>query len=246
METLHIALCDDEQEELNSLASYLSTYLEERGQKAEIRTFTSSFDLLDHLDKYAVDLIFLDIIMPGMNGIATAKELLKIRPETRIIFLTSTRDYAVDSYTVHAVYYLLKPLDPAMFKTAMDKAIEELSAPESTLLLVKGIGGTAVRIFVKDITYIQSSGHQQLLYLKDNYPVTARQSLNSIVETLDCIAPKQFISPCKGYLVNLSEVATVTPEKLTLLNGVPLPISRNCYRAVKEAFFDHCFVKVDS
>ena len=112
-----IAICEDEIYLLEELRKKTEAYLKTRHFSAEIHTFTSGEDLLK--EQRPFDLILLDLVLPGMNGLEAAKQL----SGSRIIIITSYREYAVDAFEVDAVHYLLKPVTEERLYQAMDRAV---------------------------------------------------------------------------------------------------------------------------
>ena len=108
--TMKIAICDDNEAELNRIRELLEIYACDKGQKFFIKCFTSSVELASTAEFEKYDIYFLDIIMPVMDGINLAREIRAFDRFSPVIFLTSSPEFAVESYTVKAFNYLLKPI----------------------------------------------------------------------------------------------------------------------------------------
>lgn len=142
-----IAICEDETYLLEELRKKAEAYLKTRHYPAQIRTFTSGEDLLK--EQRPFDLILLDLVLPGINGLETAKRLSS---KSRIIFITSYREYAVDAFEVEAVHYLLKPVTDERLYQAMDRALNRSKQEDDrTLALIKS-GSTHI-LPIRDILY---------------------------------------------------------------------------------------------
>ena len=210
-----IAICEDETYLLEELRKKAETYLKTRHYPAEIRTFTSGEDLLK--EQRTFDLILLDLMLPGINGLETAKRLSS---KSRIIFITSYREYAVDAFEVEAVHYLLKPVTDERLYQAMDRALN-LSKQEDdrTLALIKS-GSTHI-LPIRDILYCEVFDHRVCIHTaQGNYEYSG---------TLDMLEGKldgRFFRCHRSYLINMSHV--VGQEKGTALvsNGNRVLISR--------------------
>ena len=122
---MNIALCDDDNTELQKVKCVIEDFIAKKHSNHLItfNTYTNASDLLCHIDKHCgFDLLILDIIMPGMNGIELATEIRNRNTDCKIIFLTSSPEFAINSYKVDAFYYLLKPLCANELKSLLNKA----------------------------------------------------------------------------------------------------------------------------
>lgn len=210
-----IAICEDETYLLEELRKKAETYLKTRHYPAQIRTFTSGEDLLK--EQRSFDLILLDLVLPGINGLETAKRLSS---KSRIIFITSYREYAVDAFEVEAVHYLLKPVTDERLYQAMDRALKQSKqADDRTLALIKS-GSTHI-LPIRDILYCEVFDHRVCIHTaQGNYEYSG---------TLDMLEGKldgRFFRCHRSYLINMSHV--VGQEKGTALvsNGNRVLISR--------------------
>lgn len=210
-----IAICEDETYLLEELRKKAEAYLKTRHYPAEIRTFTSGEDLLK--EQRSFDLILLDLVLPGINGLETAKRLSS---KSRIIFITSYREYAVDAFEVEAVHYLLKPVTDERLYQAMDRALKQSKqADDRTLALIKS-GSTHI-LPIRDILYCEVFDHRVCIHTaQGNYEYSG---------TLDMLEGKldgRFFRCHRSYLINMSHV--VGQEKGTALvsNGNRVLISR--------------------
>lgn len=210
-----IAICEDETYLLEELRKKAETYLKTRHYPAQIRTFTSGEDLLK--EQRPFDLILLDLMLPGINGLETAKRLSS---KSRIIFITSYREYAVDAFEVEAVHYLLKPVTDERLYQAMDRALNRSKQEDDrTLALIKS-GSTHI-LPIRDILYCEVFDHRVCIHTaQGNYEYSG---------TLDMLEGKldgRFFRCHRSYLINMSHV--VGQEKGTALvsNGNRVLISR--------------------
>ena len=111
-----IAVCDDEEKILEKT----KRLIREWNPEVEVRGFSSGKELMENYEPY--EAIFLDIDMPGMNGIETGKAIRRIDKGTKIVYLTAYRDYVAGAFGVHAFQYLLKPIS----EKKMGKVLEEI------------------------------------------------------------------------------------------------------------------------
>ena len=118
---IQIGFCDDDPSVLDELHELLGSYRTEHNADIAPTAFQSPFELLASIEKGArFDILLLDVLMPGENGIEAAREIRQYDSNVKIIFLTSSAEFAVQSYTVGAYFYQLKPIWPESFFRLMD------------------------------------------------------------------------------------------------------------------------------
>ena len=106
-----VAFCDDDLSVIETISVLINQYRVKRNLEIEYAAFQSPLELLAEIEKgMRFDVLFLDVVMPGENGIEVAKEIRQYDNNTKIIFLTSSEEFAVQSYTVGAYFYQLKPI----------------------------------------------------------------------------------------------------------------------------------------
>ena len=238
---LRIAVCDDHEEELAVCASHIHRYLTETGKEAAVKQFHHPDDLLVQAEKEPFHLYLLDVIMPMVNGIEVGLNIRSLDQQAQIIYLTTSREFAVDAYAVNAAHYLVKPYTEAAFHQAMDRAMAKLENVMYRTIQVKQVGGGLLSVDISDIRYIESQGHVQCLYLKNATATEANRSLSRLGEMLEEQAPGQFVSPYKGLIVNLAAIRSLDSSRMVLMSGEALPIAKRSYRTLKDQFFDFCF-----
>lgn len=179
------------------------------------RTFTKPTEALKYIHKFPVDLIFLDIKMPALNGINFAKG---VASETMIIFTTAYSDYAVESYELNAIDYLLKPIKKSRFLASIEKAesIYRLKK-QSTLLEVQNIYVRSeyklVKILLEDILYIEGLADYVKIYVKERKPILTRMTMKEVVEILP---EKEFKRVHRSFIVPEKRIQSISNQKISL------------------------------
>ena len=134
---LNIAFCDDDQEILNQLQNLLDQYRKDKNVSIQCLAFQSPLELLAQIEAgVRFDILFLDVIMPGENGIHVAGEIRQYDETVKIIFLTSSAEFAVQSYTVGAYFYQLKPIWTESFFRLMDAVTSECEKEQENALVL--------------------------------------------------------------------------------------------------------------
>ena len=184
-----------------------------------------------------MDLIILDIIMPLLNGMDTAKELRQEHQSVPIIFLTSSREFAVDSYEVKALNYLMKPVDPEKLFAAMDDFTQTLHREKETFTAQTSSG--FCRITLDDVDYLEAQNKLVQVCLSNNTTLEIRELFSHCEEIFSL--DKGFFKCHRSYIVNLDHVDQFTKTTIHTKNGTQIPISRNNSAAFKEAYFSYMF-----
>lgn len=238
---LRIAICDDVQDELNKIRQAAETYFRNAREPVTYALFTNAFAFAEAIENGTrFDIILLDICMPGLLGTEVAEELRQKDTLAEIIFLTTSDDFAVEAFSVKATDYILKPFTQAQFDKALDRAVSMICQRNSSKVLFRLLGG-GVRVEpVSQILYLESSGHILSVHLADGTVFETRRTLQDIRADLDKIAPGQFLSPNKGYLVNLAQVHIIKSDSVEV-RDIRIPLGKRKYREFQQQYFKFMF-----
>ena len=150
-----IAFCDDELATLNTLRVLLDQYRVERNQEIAYTAFQNPLELLAQIEKgTSYDILFLDILMPGQTGLQAAAEIRAQDTNVKIIFLTSSAEFAVQSYTVDAYFYQLKPIWKESFFRLMDSVLAACEKEQEAGLILRCKSGIT-RIELRQLEYYE-------------------------------------------------------------------------------------------
>ena len=155
---IQIAFCDDDQTVLDQLSALLEKYRAQRCVQIQCTAFHSPLDLLAEIEKGTrYDILFLDVIMPAENGITAAKEIRQYDNVVKIIFLTSSAEFAVESYVVGAYFYQIKPIWEDSFFRLTDSVIAECRRADQRSLILRCKSGVT-RITLDSLEYCEVQG----------------------------------------------------------------------------------------
>jgi DNA-binding LytR/AlgR family response regulator len=190
-----------------------------------IAEFEEAPPAISFLKKEEVDLLFLDVEMPGMTGI----ELLKVLPERPLtILVTAQPAYAVEAFELNVVDYLVKPFPVSRVMLAVEKAIELLKMKDNNINMVKEDyifikdGKTIRNISLDSILWMESKGdYVKIITQKGNYIIHA--TLRSVEEKL---AGNEFIRIHRGYIIPTAKIDFIE-DGAVFIQGTPLPVSEN-------------------
>ncbi len=241
---LKLAICDDNAEQLNKIAAAVKRYFAARPKhEIQIEVFSAAFAFLEHLDKTGgFEIALLDICMPGILGTEVAKEIRCRHDKTEIIFLTTSDEYAVDAFALKAAHYLLKPFTQAQLDEAMDRAMIRFST-EAKTLTIRADDGTLYTVGLNDIRYIESFTHELTFHLTDGTLTESRRGLARLSKELETLSPGQFVSPYKGYVLNLGAVRSVQADCVTLRGGETIPLAKRSFAALRDKYMNFAFRK---
>ena len=150
-----IALCDDEATEMEKIRILLEQYQERHNDRTfQIDCFVNVNELLIRMEEsgYMPDILLMDIYMPEKMGIQAAQEIREMGSGCSIIFLTSSKEYALEAYRVDAVQYLLKPISEKELFPALDKTLKTIEREQQKHLLLR-TDGSIRRVALHDILY---------------------------------------------------------------------------------------------
>ena len=234
---MKIAICDDELPYLEETERLLKQWADQRGVDIALYRFSNGDDLIQAHQTYCMDLVILDIIMPLLNGMDTARELRQDHQSVPIIFLTSSREYAVDSYEVKALNYLIKPLEADRLFDVLDDFWETTHIAREFFAAQTDTG--FCRITLEDVDYLEAQNKRVLVSLSNDTDIEIRELFSKCekIFTLE----KGFFKCHRSYIVNLNHVEQFTKTQISTKNGTNIPISRNNYAAFKEAYFSYMF-----
>ena len=234
---IRIAVCDDEKKYLDESKMLISEYVPLRNIRFSVEQFENPSDLLDRLekgDKY--DIYLLDIYMPGLTGVSIATELRRRNDESPVIFLTSSRDHAVEAFGVGATHYLLKPYAKDDFFAAMDKAMHSTLQDKPKTVLMKTVNGYH-NISISKIIYCESANHNQTICFVDEESTSVRISQAELWEKLSHFG--QFYLCGKTYIINLEQIEKILSDTVEMTTGQSLTIPRRILPALKNAYMDY-------
>ena len=236
-----IGICEDEAAQRRYLKNCIERWADARNHKVQLSEFADAEQFLfEYEDNAEYDLLILDIQMGAMNGMELAKQIRKSDKEVKIVFLTGIKDHAIEGYEVGAVRYLLKPLKQDVLESILDAIYSEAKRKqEDCFLFVQN--GTTVRMSYSHILYAEANGHYLVLMTEDER-FEWKANFSSVAEELE---ERGFFLLKRGLLVNLEHVERITKTDCVLDNRELLPVARNRYRELNEAFIAYYRRKLD-
>ena len=192
------------------LCDELKCLLEASGEVNVVGAAHSGKDALTFLEKQKVDIAFLDIQMPGMNGMELSRLLAGWPNPPLIVFVTAFSSFAVEAFKVDAVDYILKPFDAADIERVLKKLrerrrVQEVKAPRGYLKKILAEAGDRLEVIdVSRVQYFQAEERQVFLHLTDGKKYEIKNRLNELEELLD---PAEFFRCHRNYIVNVNHIS---------------------------------------
>lgn len=228
---MNVAVVDDAPEDMQLLSGYLARFQAEHNVSMKVKTFCASFDFLEEYHG-EYDIIFLDIEMPGSDGLTVAHEIRSRDQSVAIIFVTNMAQYAIRGYEVNAIDFMVKPVGYFNFSQKLEKSIQFIGRHTQRTVLLSGEEGV-VRLSAADIWYVEKD-RDYLIYHTGKGIFQKRGTMKAERETLQGLPFEECTAGC---LVNLDMVQRIGKEHV-YLKGVQLPLSRRMKKAFTQSYID--------
>ena len=229
----NIALVEDEPEAADVLASFIARYAGEKGLELTVTRFGNAMDF--EMTHQHFDLVFMDIQMPGINGMEAAQLMRTYDSETPIIFVTNLAKYAVKGYEVGALGFIVKPVSYGGLSLSLDRALRAIGANAGRSVAVPTEDGVRV-VPLRSIIYVEVTKHRLTYHIENEEPLEARGSLVQLEEEL---AEAPVVRVSKSCLANMDKISLVRNAEVQMTNGDLLRISRTHKKEVVDKVTDY-------
>lgn len=217
---MRFAIIDDEEHIRKQIRDLVERYCAEKQIPVDCACYEEAVTFLQDY-RADFDAVFLDIKMPGYNGLQAAEILRQTDKNVPLVFITNLKQYAIHGYSVDAMGFVVKPLVPYDFVVQMDKVMQRVTTRKTNDITIKTATGFQ-RLSVMDVYYIEVIKHKLIFH-------TVFGDINgwgTLVSTEEML-PAQFFSRCNVcYLVNLHHVQSVDKD-VVMVAGTPLKIARS-------------------
>ena len=224
---MNIAVCDDDK----NIRELIGSKVKKQYEGANIVFFTSGEEVL--LWKETIDILFLDIQMPGRNGMEIARQLRKKDENIVIVFVTAIEEYVYQAFDVGALHYIVKPINDEKFNEVLKRAIENCSRQkskecENNHLMINN-GGVHTKVMLNDIVYAEVFNRKVVIHkLDDELEYYGKMS------DLEAVAGESFFRTHRAYLVNFKYVVKYNATTIYLEKGTVLMAKKNYPEFVKK------------
>lgn len=226
--TISIMVCDDLPEERLNLSQMLRNYENAHDVEFDLETAADGAHLLSMWKPERWDLVFLDIYMPQLDGVETARRLRKLDTRCKIVFATNSREHGMEGYELNVMDYLTKPITQQDVDEAMDWFFRDRAEKHSELLVRTQEGEETIR--AADILYIETRGHNCIIHTPSQQ-ITVRRSIDELSAELNA----GFFRCHKSFLVSFEHVARIEKNAFRMDNDSSVPISASNLSSSKSA-----------
>ena len=235
---LQVAVCDDNIDELSNMVQLLNLYRTSKNFNCDYAVFLNGFDLISVLEKgKRFDIYCLDIIMPGFTGIDVAKEIRSFDKTAPILFFTSSPEYALDSYSVKAINYVLKPISKEKFFFTFDEMLEQIKAEKNEdVIIVKSNEGIQ-KIIISNLAFAEVIGRNVLYHMCSGKVIECTEAFSSVCDKL--LKYGCFIKPHRSYIVNMKYVDIIENHRITLQSLSSVPVAQGKVREIKQQYLNY-------
>lgn len=230
---LSIAICDEDKETAATVKSQIESAFGD-AIRCPIKVFPNGDELLAAYCCSRFDIVITEVVLPGTDGISTAKKIKRINKNVIVIFYTSHSEYAIEGYEARAFRYILKSVPKSTFLHQIKAAVREYRSKSKSILITSQRETVSVK--VDDLIYAEVFNRIVTVYtMQGNFSYYAQLS-----RLEDELRDTNVVRTHKSYLVNLEYVKAVGSDYVLLKSGQRLHLSKSCRAAVENALADYC------
>jgi len=235
---LQIAVCDDDIDELSNMVQLINLYRLSKNVSFEYAVFTNGFELISVLEKgKRFDIYCLDIIMPGFMGIEVAKEIRSFDQTALILFFTTSPEFALESYSVKAINYILKPISIEKFFITFDDMLEQIKMEKNDeIIIVKSDKGIQ-KILISNLVFVEVMGRNVFYHLLSGKVIKCTESFSSVCDNL--LKHGCSVKTHRSYLVNMRYVDTIENHQATLQTLSVIPVAQGKAQEIKQQYLNY-------
>lgn len=227
---MRIAVCDDEKRFVSDFSAIVERLY--RSLDIAVDEFSDGVQLLQSFRSVKYDIVFLDIEMPGLDGISLARKLRELSEDVYIVFLTGHIEYALKGYEVNALRYLTKPATEESVHEVLDHVLKKQSN-EKSLWLKNRDGERRVRL--SEIVFIEAQDQNLIVYT----PSGSHEIRGKLNDYEVQLRQEGFFRIHRSYMVSLSKIAGISGKEITVAGGFKLPVARAKEHEFKDAFMSY-------
>lgn len=239
---MKIAICDDDALCLGSVLDLVTEYTRQKEQEISVSTYTRASDLMEDSQRIGgYDIYILDVLMPRTNGIELGLQLRDAGFDSRILFLTSSTDYAIAAFKVKASDYLLKPVKKDELFSALDEAIVSLSGKREKGLVIK-TRENSVNLSFDSILYAELDRKTVVYHLVNGKTIEGAAIRTSFAEAVqELLRDNRFAMCGTSMVVNLYYIQVVDSDILIFRTGHRTHIGRRASRELRSVWSNFWF-----
>lgn len=235
---IYIAVCEDEPEHQEKIRVFLKKYDAINCCEFEIAFFSTAADFWEQYQLGSFNIVFLDIYLADGNGIEIGKKLRSLGEDCQMVFITSSRDFAIEGFDLKARHYIIKPISEEKLVEALNRCLAMLAADMKAIVIP--VGKLDVNIRLKDIIYVEVFNKVSVIHTV-NEEIKTYLPLSQLENRL---GGPPFLRCHRCSIVNMNYVEDYTHADFIMKNGDRVGIPRSNSVAVRQQYLDFVFTKV--
>lgn len=229
------AICEDSELDRDILKEIIGFLLTDKGLEYNINSYTSGRELVTEYKNHPSDIIFLDILMDDIDGIETGRLIREMDDKVEIVYCTSSKDFAIAAYDVHAMGYLLKPYEILRIGAVIDYYVQKHPQKNHNFIEVKSKRKPLI-IPYKDIIHMESDNKVVYIHTTTHGAVKVYNKLDTFEEEL---SDSMFLRCHQSYLVNMQYVAGIVDSDFIMINDQIIPIRKSGRKLIVKKYEDY-------
>lgn len=233
---MKIGICEDDVTHQNLLTAALDSYRTPAGEHIQYDIYCNGLELLASINTNLYDALLLDILMPGFTGIDTAREIRESNKNIPIIFLTTSDEFAIESYRVHAIDYLIKPVN----QNTLFETLNRIYTLTENTLEKSIVAQTSKAIFVfslSEIEFVEINNRTLSFHIIDGTVKSISGRLSDYEDVL--LRHSEFLKVHRSYIINMDFMKTLNQRSFITLTGDEVPVSRNLLPDIRRRYIEH-------
>ncbi len=215
---INIAIVDDNLPDVVKLESYIQNW-----NLSSISSYNNGSEFLREFEPGIFHVVFMDIIMDGLSGIQTARQIRSEDSQILIVFITTSREYAFDAFSVHPFEYIIKPFNENSVAKVLDEAARFFTSPDPSVAIK--IPHSEYNIPVRLIISASSRNHSVEINLSNGDNLLSNMRFAQIEKMLEQFP--NFLACNRGVIVNMSQISALDKDVFVMKNGARFPIRVN-------------------
>ncbi len=230
---MNIAICDDDKEIITQIENYIKSYTKNNIFDYSVDAYYSGEDFVNSNKKY--DIVFMDIYMKELTGVDALRQTDKDNAKS-IVFMTTSKDFAIEAFNLGAVHYLIKPIKEDDVHIALARSINKNKSSIEPMFKAS-VGSSIVAIPYSKLIYIESLNKRTIIHTSEKN-ISNYTPLDTIQEELDS---NQFMRAQRSFIVNMANISDFHYDYITLDSGEKITLSRNTQSDLKKQYQDYLF-----
>lgn len=230
---MKIAICEDHAEDAALVRSFLQKHFKEHSYISEIHMFQQGTSLLKQFSPGAFDVVFLDIYLDEVSGMEIAKQMRKEDPHFALVFITNSRDHALEAYAQRACAYVAKPIDQQQMDIVFQQCAHVFRKSATFIEIMSD--RRLIKLPLAKILYLEVYDKEVHCHTSADIIKTSTP-LSELEKAIERAMPKTFLRCHRSYLINLNHVSHLDQQGIAMRNGDLIPMPQRARTKLREIY----------